>query len=65
MVGLNPESILATGWRTSWPTKVVIHGFTSNIESRIIQDIKNGKCSTRYYGVGEGAHLRHSASPRC
>lgn len=48
---LNTESVLATGWRTSWPTKVVVHGFTSNIESRIIQDIKNGKRNTHSYTV--------------
>ncbi|XP_034242318.1 uncharacterized protein LOC117645886 [Thrips palmi] len=42
-VFLSPESLLEAGFDTSLPTKVVIHGFTNNIESPVIQDIKNGE----------------------
>jgi len=50
-VSLNLEDFLAAGWDPALPTKIVIHGFTNNIKSPIIQDIKNAYMTHSDYDV--------------
>ncbi|XP_034230284.1 phospholipase A1-like [Thrips palmi] len=55
---LNVTSLLAAGFNTRLPTKVITHGFTNTIESPIIQEIKNaylGSGAFNVIGVDWGA----------